>query len=199
VLLQLGVGASPVPWATLAVGYGTAGAHYFVPGYLPAGTKVSTRVLSHNGASAKLVSALYTFPPDLGLGQPVSLGANPVDARGVLIPWGGLNLPSPWAAGLLTEALTTPIDLLTICVQGGGDASLVGAHEIFDVGVGPPGAEVVVATFGVLTSSNEVIVATTPSTVAVSIPAGSRVCARHQGPSSANAALDVCIVGAGFR
>lgn len=196
-LLQIGVGAasSEVVWATIPVGNMPIASSITVPGFIPAGSRVSVRVLS-SAVTLKSVTFAYSFLPDLGLGAPIMIGPDATDAQGLGLTYAGsINTPSGWAE--LTASSSADIDVLTICSQAGGDQSMASSGVIVDIAVGAISSETVVASVSYITRDTEYIFATSPTTMALAdtIPAGSRISARYQTGSSTQGTWDVSLVG----
>lgn len=205
-IVEIGIGASgsEVHWAYIGAGYRDLyNGNQWAPGYAAAGSRMSLRVVSAAQASKQFVGAVC-FIARNGLAipsAPQSMGFNLATAAGVILPTpGSTNVKTAWTE--IEDNTAVDLNVISLHLQGGSDASFTNNSFLVDVAVGDNDTElnaniIIGDWYGTYIGSSESVVHNSPACFGVPlIPAGSRIAARYQ-TSNINCALDVALVGCG--
>ncbi len=198
-LVDIGVGGSGseiVLVADIPVGYLLANSSPApLPRRVPAGSRLSLRLRSavvSKTATAQLRLAGGGLHAQVGYGRSTTYGADQAASSGTAVtPPGATNTKSAWT--VIDAATAHSMRAVTVCVTTRPDTSMTTKDCLFDVGVGEDGSEVVlvadvVAAYGL----SEAIIAPYVCQP-VDVPAGSRLVARYQSTSTADAPAVVVI------
>jgi len=182
-ILEFGLGTvgNEVVWASALVGFMTARMQVFVPGFIPAGSRVSVR------ARSLVVSKVFAFlnfkfagASAAALGAPVNYGFNTAASNGVALAHSGaINTKGAWTQ--IVAATTAAHSVLGVFPQP-ASADIV-STILIDIGIGAVAAEIaIVSNIFITFSATESILDTLPSPACfgIDIPIGSRLSARYQ-------------------
>ncbi len=205
-LLDIGFGAAAsetVVISNLQVGFLSDRYTYLVPFYVPAGTRVATRIQSVQ--ASKVVSVgldVWGGDPDSSLttcNKITTYGSDTATSRGaILAPNASANVKGSYVQ--LTAATTAPIHGAIVSIQG-TTALFAGARDFtVDVATGAAASEVVViADVPTHVFSSDVfthVYAYLP--VSLDIPVGSRIAARVSSSSASSESVAVALHGFTF-
>lgn len=195
VLIDIGIGGSGSEVAiieSLIVVNSTDGSstNFFIPLRIPAGSRISVQQEIGNSSTNDMIYVMQllsaSFDGHPAFGSSFTFGANRGTSRGTVVTSGTAGAKGSWAE--LTSSLAYDTRELMFVVTNHN-----GLRGLLDVGIGAGGSEVVL-----LPDLHQV--GTTGGTegiwrVPVSLPAGTRIAARHQNEQSTRT-LDM--VGYGF-
>lgn len=160
--------------------YGTS---FFIPFYIPAGSRISARMQATTGSATvgiQVVPIAGTLINQPGFSRATNYGANTADSGGTQVdPGGTINTKGSYAQ--ITAATTAPIRYLVVAVTNQNNATTTTAAWLFDIAIGGSGSEVVIVPdlMEVIDSNLDTL---TPCHYCfpVNIPVGSRIAIRAQ-------------------
>ena len=189
VLIDLAVGASSseqiiAPDLFHSRGNVTATQFYYVPGEVPAGTRLSVKFQSTSGSNSVRFTVHLLgqgFMPSSPLGRIAAYGPNTTDSGGVSIdPGATINTKGAWSE--ITSATTNDCFALEIAPGHQTNQTRQNSEWLFDVGVGAAGSEVAILSdiWMAGTAADVLIDQIVGRPIPVNIPAGTRLAVRAQ-------------------
>lgn len=152
-LVDVGVGAAGSEQVILSNLLGSqcnfiVGGELFIPLPIKAGERIAVRIQSSDASLSVPVTIQLVagdFFSQIGLGRATTYGADTTNSGGVACDPGAVaNTKGSWAE--ISAALTNPIKYLLVCVGNRNNGVIGSANEmLFDLGVGAPGSEQVIA------------------------------------------------------
>lgn len=196
-LLEIGTGApgAETVVASISSGYRGAGLTANLPKAIPAGTRVVARSRSIRVSFAVVTSiALYAYPFSIAATTD-EWGTITASSKGTgLAAPAALNTYTPW--DVVTASTPAALQALHLTIQGNNAVTLVAQIATIQMGYGPVGLEVPVATWRWLGGSSETYQPLEPLLQQAEVPAASRLVIRWQRP---NVALAVDYIAHGVR
>lgn len=169
-----------IGFACQVLRYGTS---FFIPFYIPAGSRISARVQATTGSATvgiQVVPIGGSLINQPGFSRAINYGATTADSGGTQVdPGGTINTKGSYSE--ITSATTAPIRYLVVAVTNQNNGTGTTAAWLFDIAIGGSGSEVVIVPdlMEVLDSNLDTL---TPCHYCfpVNIPVGSRIAIRAQ-------------------
>lgn len=193
-LLDIGVGGAGTSVDNTVVASVPVGGHgikipFFLPVYIPAGTRVAGRIQAAVTVDVygPEVVPVYGSRPGMWSGYTIAepIGVNLATSG----PTTGDLADNAWDEAVASTANAYRALTLHVCSVPGATSASGGSITV-DAGVGAAGSEVVIGSWRTQETSNETIIDLTgPAFVERAIPAGSRLAIRKNSASDLSAAL----------
>lgn len=181
--LDIGIGASGSELVVVPdlVAYGTVGWATVIPLRVPGGTRIAARLASTTASSTarvSLVACAASLLTPVGYQSWTHYGFASASTGGVLSTSSAtINTKGAWVE--LTSSTTDPIEQIYVCIAGDATASQTASSAAVDIGVGASGSEVALLPDLVCLPQATSLIGAVLGPFPVSIPAGSRIAARH--------------------
>lgn len=208
-MMEIGIGGSGAEvqhTIRLPVGY-AASRSFYVPGFWPAGTRISVRVGGARTSTAvNVTAALYSPPANVEPLYPrLPAAQSMIVLSGVTNSIGDLTITANNTWVEVASSLVVPLAGVWFGLQGNGSTTLAnnGPANI-ELGIGPSGSEITIATFACRTTTAEIVDDTLDSASAIKaftdemkccfrhIPLGTRLAIRRTATLST---VDVVVQG----